>query len=305
MKCQLLKTEAKQEFRSVHSDDALFRMFKTVFKPFETRMTELHVSPEEVMLCSFGCFDELRKMDAERRDAFADELYDEVLCSMREEAEECCRNCSDADLHTATCAVLCGLAILLNASGQYELARLSMFAVKSVTEKNDELFGLFYAGYSKAMDNDPDADYVAAVRQIVTDGIFPSDTDTTKKGRKVQSRPLIKKQDKRFAYKAAEELLTFMKGVDEKTNVKIMADSDFTAMMEAVSYIIENNSLKILPHKIHTSLTNNHLRYAFYKVFLEVNFVDRGIWIEFLKNTFTQFNAISAQSLSKHFSAKP
>lgn len=305
MKCQLLKTEAKQEFRSVHSDDALFRMFKTVFKPFETRMTELHVSPEEVMLCSFGCFDELRRMEAERRDAFADELYDEVLCSMREEAEECCRNCSDADLHTATCAVLCGLVILLNASEQYELARLNMFVVNSVTEKGDELFGLFNEGYYKAMDNDHDADYVAAVRQIVADGIFPSDTDQTKKVRKVQSRPLVKKQDKRDAYKAAERQLAFMKGIYEKKDVKIMADGDFTAMMEAVSYIIENNSLKILPHKIRTSLPNSHLRYAFYNVFREVKFVDRSMWIEFLKNTFSQFDGISAESLTKHFSDKP
>lgn len=295
---RLLTKEDKRNIRETFKDNAVFRVINAAYKEQETQMESLRFSPEEIWVNCFYCFDKILKNPDDIKEATT-RMWHDTYCELRDETQEESREYLKEELETATSCIIYSVIACMTASEDWNLFQHTESLMMQISEHSD--LDIIVLPFDKNLDNS----FISFIKEYIDNGKRISETINSPKQIKDPFNPVRTPKDRLKTKSEIEKRLEFMKGVLPNDDTRIMTSQDYNKMIEAVDYLIENNIVKQQESKIRTNLSTAHLRFTFYLVYKnEGNCINRELWLEFLKETFSQMQKNQA-SLSKHFSDKP
>lgn len=302
MKQRLLKPIEKETLRTEFANNPIYQLVRKSYKSFEREMSSLKFSPEDVFLNCFIQLDTILKQENCPRDYCA-QMWEDLYTELRDCAEEENRQYQENELSLAVSCTLYSLAACLD---QLNIKNKSFLAYSLIAQIEaapgqdiHKKVGL------PLLENVEDLlnlmnEYL---RLYCMEKKYISDQyEQQKRLSEPIKRIMTARQRNQLKYKLHERL-AFLKGVGHE-NVKIMQDSDFNRMIEAVDYLVENNVVKQVESKIAFHIPFGHLRYTFYLCWKEDEQIDRRLWCSFIVETFSGIEA-DQDTIYKKFSDKP
>lgn len=296
---RLLKTKSKQSVRKAFGENVLYQTIKAAYKQQETEMQTLGFSPEEIWINSIAVFDCMLK-DVGKIEEMTQSLWDDIFCELRDEANDIGRKFENAELEAATSCILNVVCYYMMATNNYDDFIRYIPPIKDQINRHSQIEDI---GAVDPLEKNTKKGFVLHIQEYIAQGIYVSDTFDAPDKARDPIKPMLKPADRQEAKNKIRKRIDFMNGVTDKGR-QIMSSGDFSKMIEAVEYLMENNVVKKQNPKIYTNLANSSLRYTFYLVFKnEGKCIGRQLWIAFLVETFSQMKN-SKDSLYNHFSEK-
>lgn len=123
----------------------------------------------------------------------------------------------------------------------------------------------------------------------------------------IEPNKIIKQVNIQEQKEIAYQHLSFLKGTNAQ-NEKIMSDDKFTYLIDRVNSLIETELVPEINNPIpQINLPTNYIRYTFYRLHKAL-YTTKSIkesWINFLHDTFIQFNKAERSTTKTKFSEKP
>ena len=295
---RLLTTESKRSIKDAFKGNAVFRTIDAAYKEQETQMATLRFSPEEIWVNCFIGFDKILN-NLDDIDEITRQMWYDTFCELRDDAQEASRAFETEELETATSCIVYSIIACMTASNDWEMMKHTETLMFQIAEHSE------LESVVSPFENNIESDYAGYIQRYISTGKYISDRLESPKSFVDPIKPVVPPQKRVKAKEGAKKRLEFMKGCLPESEIRIMTDSDFKMMIEAVEYLIENDVVKKQDSKIHTNMPVAHLRYTFYLVYKnEGKCVGRQLWVDFLGETFLQMQNNQA-SLAKHFSDRP
>lgn len=298
---RLLTTDKKRSIKETQDRNPVYQTINAAYKKREIEMKTFHFAPEEIWNCCFIYFDRILK-GKDELDKITAGLWDEIYCDLRDETIELKREYDDdnRELDTATSCILYSVIACMIATDDYTCTSQTETLLMQVAEHSDlDLITIDF-------DRNIKSDFPEYIKAYVQKGRFISDNLQKSVSNPDPVKPVIKPKAREKAIEDAKRRLAFMSSVlKPHDETLIMSKTDYNTMLEAVEYLIRNNSVKKQTQKLVTHMPITHLRYTFYLVWkCDAKFIKRDLWLTFLTETFSQMKD-NAPSLSQHFSDKP
>ena len=307
---RLLKKTEKEDIKNKFKDDVVFRAIDKAYKELEVEMKTFRFSTIEIWRNCFIGFDSILHPDYDFDDI--NQMWNNIFCELRDEADECDRKYEIEELKTATSCIVYSVVVCLMASNEYKLMKHCESLQNQISENS--VFNDITLPLNRVIEYD--YDMISYIQSYIENKKYLSNTF---------NNPLDSNISHLFEYNTQnsdvyalyqnfqiqqyniliEKKVHFMSGVNKETELIMYSKADFDKMIEAIKYLVTNNIVKKQDKKIRTNIPATHLRYTFYLVYkIKNNPIDRDTWIEFLTETFEQLKD-SKGFINKHFSDKP
>ena len=294
---RLLKKTEKEDIKNKFKDDVVFRAIDKAYKELEVEMKTFRFSTIEIWRNCFIGFDSILHPDYDFDDI--NQMWNDIFCELRDEAEECDRKYETEELKTATSCIVYSVVACLVASNDYKLIKHCESLQNQISENS--VFNDITLPLNRVIEED----MISYIQSYIKNKNYLSNTFNNQLDKINPPKPKLIQKSRDKLLTEIEKIVHFMSGVN-KENVSLMySEADYKKMIEAIKYLVTNNIVKKQENKILTNIPVTHLRYTFYLVYkIKNNPIDRDTWIEFLIETFEQFKD-SKDAIIKHFSDKP
>lgn len=294
---RLLKKTEKEDIKNKFKDDVVFRAIDKAYKELEVEMKTFRFSTIEIWRNCFIGFDSILHPDYDFDDI--NQMWNDIFCELRDEADECDRNYEIEELKTATSCIVYSVVACLMASNDYKLIKHCESLQNQISENS--VFNDITLPLNRVIKDD----MISYIKSYIKNKEYLSNTFNNPLDKINPSKQKLNQKSREMLLTEIERIVHFMSGVN-KENVPIMySEADYKKMIEAIKYLVTNNIVKKQENKILTNIPVTHLRYTFYLVYkIENNPINRDTWIEFLIETFEKLKD-SKDAIIKHFSDKP
>ena len=298
---RLLTRDSKEMIRQAYESDVIFETIKSAYKDKQTQMTKLRFSPEEIWVNCFYYFDQMLKTP-DRRELLVNNMWNDCFNDLRDEANDEGRPYEEEEMKIATSCVIYTISACLSSTKEYGLRQY----FPELLEQIENNYGLrdIYPCFNNVRDSTEFDNYI---NTYIDRGKYIRDRLENKNFKSAPIIPRITSKNLNEFKEMTRKKLEFMKGYTPDGRSKIMSDSDFNKMMEAVEYLIENRIVKKQETKINTTMKVGELRYVFYLIYNQSknqNIISRKLCVDFLVETFEQMKGCQ-ESIYNHFSDKP
>lgn len=298
---RLLTIEIKEMIRQAYESDVIFETIKSAYKDKQTQMTKLRFSPEEIWVNCFYYFDQMLKTP-DRRELLVNNMWNDCFNDLRDEANDEGRPYEEEEMKIATSCVIYTISACLSSTKEYGLRQY----FPELLEQIENNYGLrdIYPYFNNVRNSTEFDNYI---NTYIDRGKYISDRLENRNFNSAPIIPRITSKNLNEFKEIIRKSLEFMKGSTPDGRSKIMSDSDFHKMMEAIEYLIENRSVKKQKTRINTAMEAGDLRYVFYLIYdksKKQKIISRAQWVDFLVETFEQMKGCQ-NSKYKHFSDKP
>ena len=296
---RLLKKTEKEDIKNKFKDDVVFRAIDKAYKELEVEMKTFRFSTIEIWRNCFIGFDSILHPDYDFDDI--NQMWNDIFCELRDEAEECDRKYETEELKTATSCIVYSVVACLMASNDYKLIKHIESLHNQISENS--VFNDITLPLNRVIEYD--YDMISYIKSYIKNKKYLSNTFNNPLDKIKPPKQKLDQKSRDKLMSEIEKIVHFMSGVNKENVPIIYSKADFDKMIEAIKYLVTNNIVKKQDKKIRTNIPATHLRYTFYLVYkIKNNPIDRDTWIEFLTETFEQLKD-SKGFINKHFSDKP
>ena len=295
---RLLSIENKENIRRLYADNPVFCTIEETFIGCQQEMHDLRFSCEEIFV---NCFNEFDNIVQHTDSCKPQLLWQRLRNSIDEHLAQEGRTFDSRQLDTVTSYIAYCVVMCLVSSGDPRLHDLATELMTSIAQKGD------CTKISRMLMSHLHDGFAQYIQHYVEKKTFISQLIDNPKAKTDPDSPLIKPADRTKMLDRARQRLKFMQGAAKQGDERsIMTPADHNTMMEAVEFLINNNTVKKQERKLRPRLPVATLRYSFYQIWKEdKHIVERQQWVEFLKETFQQFEDTSLDTIAKKFSEKP
>ena len=291
---RLLKKTEKEDIKNKFKDDVVFRAIDKAYKELEVEMKTFRFSTIEIWRNCFIGFDSILHPDYDFDDI--NQMWNDIFCELRDEAEECDRKYETEELKTATSCIVYSVVACLVASNDYKLIKHCESLQNQISENS--VFNDITLPLNRVIEDD----MISYIQSYIENEIFISNTFNNPLDKINPPKPTLIQKSREKLLSEIEKIVHFMSGVNKENMPIIYSKADFDKMIEAIKYLVTNNIVKKQENKILTNLSNSDLIHTFNLVYqIDNNPIDRNTWAEFLKETFAQFRNSTQRSIYKHF----